>query len=77
VSLQAATGTEIGCVREKEQLWSGEMIYENAATLIQDQKSVSLEPNVSVQKAAEKMAENRVGAIPVIAQGKLTGIFTD
>jgi CBS domain-containing protein len=67
----------MGTTRKTEQLWSKEMIYRSVAALIKDQKTISLDPDVSVQEAAEKMAEHRIGAIPIVAQGKLTGIFTE
>jgi len=51
--------------------------YENAGELVEAQQTIWLEPHASVQEAAQRMAEHRVGAIPVVASGELVGIFTE
>lgn len=53
------------------------MIYRTVGALIKKQKTIRLDPASSVQKAAEKMAEHRVGAISVEETGQLKGIFTE
>ena len=51
--------------------------YESIGALIREQETIWLEPEASVQEAAERMAKHRVGAIPVLASGELVGIFTE
>jgi CBS domain-containing protein len=53
------------------------MIYPNVGALIEGQKTISLGSQASVQEAAEKMAANWVGAIPVIDSDVLKGLFTE
>jgi CBS domain-containing protein len=53
------------------------MIYRNVGALIQEQSTVSLGSQATVQDAAEQMAEHRIGAIPVIDSGELRGLFTE
>jgi CBS domain-containing protein len=53
------------------------MIYRNVGALLKNQAIISLGSQATVQDAAEKMAEHRVGAIPVIDSGELKGLFTE
>jgi CBS domain-containing protein len=53
------------------------MIYPSVGALIRDQNTISLGSQATVQEAAEKMAEYRIGAIPVIDSGELKGLFTE
>ncbi|MCG6863087.1 MAG: CBS domain-containing protein [Chromatiaceae bacterium] len=53
------------------------MSYQSVGTLIKGQETISLGSGASVQEAAEKMAEHRIGAIPVIDSGELKGLFTE
>jgi CBS domain-containing protein len=66
-----------GASVQQEEPWRVEMIIRNVGELIKDQAVISLEPEASVQEAAEKMAEHRVGTIAVLELGKLRGIFTE
>jgi CBS domain-containing protein len=38
---------------------------------------VSAQPGMSVRDAAELMARERIGALPVVREGRLIGIFTE
>jgi CBS domain-containing protein len=51
--------------------------YHSVGELIKGQETVSLASQLSVQEAAECMAEHRIGAIPVIDSGELKGLFTE
>lgn len=42
-----------------------------------DQKIVDCSPEESVRAAAERLAENRIGAMPVVAGGDVVGIFSE
>ncbi|HYN78063.1 MAG TPA: CBS domain-containing protein [Lamprocystis sp. (in: g-proteobacteria)] len=54
------------------------MIYQSVGALVRDQETISLNPQATVQEAAELMAAHRVGAVPVIERdGHLCGIFTE
>lgn len=54
------------------------MIYRSVGALVRDQEMISLNPQATVQEAAELMAAHRVGAVPVIeSDGHLCGIFTE
>jgi CBS domain-containing protein len=53
------------------------MAYRDVGALIAGQDTVTLAPAASAQEAAEAMAERRIGAIAVVEDGKLRGIFTE
>jgi CBS domain-containing protein len=54
------------------------MIYRSVGALVRDQETIRLNPQATVQEAAELMAAHRVGAVPVIeSDGHLCGIFTE
>jgi len=46
-------------------------------TIIEDQKPVSATSDVTVAAAARLMKQHRIGALLVVDQGRLTGIFTE
>ena len=46
-------------------------------TIIEDQKPVTASPEITVAAAARLMKEHRIGAILVIRDGELAGIFTE
>ena len=46
-------------------------------SIIEDQKPVTANAEITVTAAARLMKERRVGAILVLKQGKLAGIFTE
>jgi CBS domain-containing protein len=46
-------------------------------SIIEDQKPVTANAEISVAAAARLMKERRVGAILVLEEGKLAGIFTE
>jgi CBS domain-containing protein len=45
--------------------------------IIENQALVALTPNVSVRQAAAVMADAKVGAVPVIEDDKLVGMFSE
>jgi CBS domain-containing protein len=45
--------------------------------IIEDQKPVTATPDITVAAAARLMKEHRIGAILVIQDGRLAGIFTE
>lgn len=53
------------------------MKYHSVGELIADQATYSVETSTSVQAAVEIMAEHQFGALPVIADGELVGVFTE
>lgn len=53
------------------------MKYHSVGELIADQNTYSVAPGTSVQSATELMAEHQFGALPIIAEGKLAGVFTE
>ena len=46
-------------------------------TVVTGQRVVTATPDLTVEKAARLMHEHGVGALPVVAAGKLVGIFTE
>jgi CBS domain-containing protein len=46
-------------------------------TIIEDQEPVTASATLTVSEAARLMKERRVGAIMVVQEGKLAGIFTE
>jgi len=46
-------------------------------SIIEDQKPITASADITVAAAARLMKEHRIGAILVIREGKLTGIFTE
>ena len=42
-----------------------------------DQKIVHCSPQDTVREAAARLAENRIGAMPVVDQGEVIGIFSE
>ena len=42
-----------------------------------DQQIVHCSPQESVREAAQRLAENRIGAMPVVDQGRVIGIFSE
>jgi CBS domain-containing protein len=53
------------------------MIYRNVGTLIGHQETATLPPTASVLDAARLMAERRVGAVAVLEEADLVGLFTE
>jgi len=53
------------------------MIYRNVGALIRGQQPVTLAPTATVLDAARVMADRRVGAVAVIADETLVGLFTE
>lgn len=53
------------------------MIYRNVAALIEGQEPVTMQPGASVQEAAERMAEQHIGAIALMESDRLVGLFTE
>lgn len=47
------------------------------AEIIEDQVLTVIDPSLSVRNAAQKMAEKNIGAVAVVASGKLAGIFSE
>jgi len=45
--------------------------------VMEAEKALSLSPETTVGKAAELMARNRIGAVMVVEQERLIGIFTE
>jgi CBS domain-containing protein len=45
--------------------------------IIRNQRVYTVAPSVSVRTAAHMMREYRIGALMVVEQGRLTGIFTE
>ncbi|HEV3009278.1 MAG TPA: CBS domain-containing protein, partial [Burkholderiales bacterium] len=46
-------------------------------SIIEDQKPVTASADITVAAAARLMREHRIGAILVIHEGRLAGIFTE
>jgi CBS domain-containing protein len=46
-------------------------------TIIGEQDTITVERNASVADAARLMASHNIGAVPVMDDGKLVGIFTE
>jgi CBS domain-containing protein len=46
-------------------------------SLIRNKPVISINPDNSIREAAALMATHRLGAIPVIEEGRLVGIFTE
>ena len=53
------------------------MNYHSVGELIADQATHSVTPNTSVQAASEIMAQHQFGALPVMDDGTLVGVFTE
>ena len=53
------------------------MIYRTLGALIGKQKTVVASPATTAYEASRLMAERRVGAVAVLEQGGLVGIFTE
>jgi acetoin utilization protein AcuB len=44
---------------------------------VMSRRLVTIGPNASVQEAAEIMADERIGCLPVVEDGRLTGMITE
>jgi CBS domain-containing protein len=53
------------------------MPYRSISALIEGKAAATIAPEASVRQAAVIMTDRRIGALPVIRQGKLLGIFTE
>ena len=53
------------------------MSHQSISSLIMNKPVISLNPDNSIREAAALMAMHRLGAIPVIEEGRLVGIFTE
>jgi CBS domain-containing protein len=47
------------------------------ADLIENQVLTVLEPGLTVRNAAQRMAERNIGAVAVVEDGKLAGVFSE
>src|SRR5258708_19337047 len=45
--------------------------------ILRGHQLVSVDPGMSVRDAAQLMAKERIGALPVVREGRLIGIFTE
>ena len=41
------------------------------------QPAISIGPDASVSSAAQRMAQNRIGCLPVVEDGRLVGMLTE
>ena len=53
------------------------MSHRSIGSIIEDQELVVAAENATVAEAARLMRERRVGAVMVVEQGKLVGVFTE
>jgi len=53
------------------------MVERSIRTLIENKESISCRENITVVEAAQVMQRNRVGAMMVVEDSKLIGIFTE
>ena len=53
------------------------MATRSLAEIVRRRTLVSVQPEMPVRAAAKLMAEQKVGALPVVEDGRLTGIFTE
>jgi len=53
------------------------MVIRNVGELIKEQQTFSMPATATVLEAACGMAERRVGAVPVMRDGALVGLFTE
>lgn len=53
------------------------MVIKNVGELIKDQRLLSMPETATVLEAARGMAARRIGAVPVMRDGKLIGLFTE
>ena len=53
------------------------MFHQSISSLIRNKPVISLNPDNSIREAAVLMAMHRLGAIPVIEEGRLVGLFTE
>jgi CBS domain-containing protein len=53
------------------------MVIKNVGELIKDQRLLSMPETATVLEAARGMAARRIGAVPVLRDGVLTGLFTE
>jgi CBS domain-containing protein len=53
------------------------MAYNNVGSLIVDQELASMPGAATVMDAAQQMANRHIGAVPVMEDGRLVGIFTE
>ncbi|MBM4168530.1 MAG: CBS domain-containing protein [Ignavibacteria bacterium] len=45
--------------------------------IVQDRPLYAASPEMSVEDAARQMAENKIGAVPVVSENRLVGIFSE
>jgi CBS domain-containing protein len=45
--------------------------------ILRGHQLVSADPGMSVREAAQLMADRKIGALPVVREGRLLGIFTE
>lgn len=53
------------------------MVERSIRTLVENKESISCREDITVVEAARVMQRNRIGAIMVVADSKLIGIFTE
>jgi CBS domain-containing protein len=53
------------------------MVERSIRTLVENKESISCREDITVVEAARVMQRNHIGAIMVVADGKLIGIFTE
>jgi CBS domain-containing protein len=53
------------------------MFHQSISSLIRNKPVISLNPDNSIREAAVLMVMHRLGAIPVIEEGRLVGLFTE
>lgn len=53
------------------------MAFQTVADMVAGQETLELSPQATVLEASRRMAERRVGAVPVVSEGALIGIFTE
>jgi CBS domain-containing protein len=63
--------------QNRQSAGSEEMIIKNCGALIGDQDPLHVAPSTTVLEAARRMAERRVGAVAVVDDGRLVGLFTE
>jgi CBS domain-containing protein len=53
------------------------MIYKDVGALLSEQQTLTMTRKASVLDAAEQMAKRHIGAVPVMEDGQLVGLFTE
>ena len=53
------------------------MPHRTVSQIIENQQLLALSSTTSVSEAAERMRQQKVGAVAVVADGRLVGVFTE